>query len=70
MLWSRNLAIFYFLGFVLVIYLGLPLVALAVIGVVIAVATAIRDMELADMQSKGVSTALPDAQNEEEEFFK
>jgi len=70
MLWSRNLAIFYFLGFVLVIYLGLPLVALAVIGVVIAVATAIRDMELADMQSKGVSAALPDAQNEEEEFFK
>ena len=70
MLWSKNLAIYYFLGFVLVIYLGLPLVALAVIGVVIAIVTATRDMEMTDMRSKGATAAIPDSQNEEEEFFK
>ena len=68
MLWDKKLSIYYFLGFVLVIYLGLPLVAVATIGVVIAVTTAIRDMQLVDAQGKMEAT-VGGNQGEEEEFF-
>lgn len=37
MLWDNKIRMFYFLGFVLAAYLKLPLIALAVIGVIIAI---------------------------------
>lgn len=68
MLWDGKLAIFYFLGFVLVAYLKLPLVALAVIGIVIAVATAFRDKELLDMRNSAVMAGTAGI-SDEEDFF-
>lgn len=71
MLWSGQLAVFFFLGFVLYIYLGLPMIAIAAIGVVIAVLQALRDKQLFDMEHKGIAAAVTTdaATSEEEDFF-
>ncbi|MPM68565.1 hypothetical protein SDC9_115498 [bioreactor metagenome] len=45
LLWDRTIAVFFFLGFVGVAYLQLPLIALAVIGVIIAVVIGQRDYQ-------------------------
>lgn len=73
MLWSKQLALYFFLGFTLFIYLKLPMIAIAVIGVVIAGITALRDKELFDYMNKkdkntvSVSTSSVDA--DEEDWF-
>lgn len=73
MLWSTQLAVYFFLGFVLYAYLGLPMIAIATIGVIIAVVQGLRDKEISDMEHKSISAA-PVATadvtiSEEEDFF-
>ena len=46
MLWDNKICMFYFLGFVLAAYLKLPLIALAVIGVIIAISIGMNDYKL------------------------
>lgn len=73
LLWDNKLAVFYILGFVLTAYLELPAVAVAVIGVVICVVVAQRDVELRDLAASGVGTGKAVGQmtqeDEEEDFF-
>ena len=73
MLWSKELAVYFFLGFVLYIYLGMPMIAIAVIGVVFAVVQALRDKEIFDLEHKGVAVAsassADSAMSDEEDFF-
>ena len=70
MLWSKELAVYFFLGFVLYIYLDMPMIAIAVIGVVFAVVQALRDKELFDLEHKSASVAVVDsAISDEEDFF-
>ena len=71
MLWSKELAVYFFLGFVLYIYLGMPMIAIAVIGVVFAVIQALRDKELFDLVHSGVAVAATtdSAMSDEEDFF-
>ncbi|WP_102338022.1 PTS mannose/fructose/sorbose/N-acetylgalactosamine transporter subunit IIC [Collinsella provencensis] len=70
MLWSKELAVYFFLGFVLYIYLGMPMIAIAVIGVVFAVIQALRDKELFDLEHKGVAVvAAGSDKSDEEDFF-
>ncbi|MFT8395348.1 PTS mannose/fructose/sorbose/N-acetylgalactosamine transporter subunit IIC [Propionibacterium sp.] len=52
LLWNRALAVFFFLGFVGVAYLKLPLIALAVLGVIIAVVIAQRDYQISKFGRK------------------
>ncbi len=62
MLWSPELASYYFLGFTAYQYLGLPLVAIAVFAVCIIIPIALRDLELINLKKS--------AQNGgEEDFF-
>ncbi|MGX7198002.1 PTS mannose/fructose/sorbose/N-acetylgalactosamine transporter subunit IIC [Enterococcus olivae] len=68
MLWEKKIAIFYFLGFTLVAYLKLPLVALAIIGTVIAVTGAMRDKEILDIKNTRVVAATT-SDDDEEDFF-
>lgn len=71
LLWDNKLAVFYILGFVLTAYLQLPAVAVAVIGVVICVISAQRDVEV-DQIAKGsgrVATAGGNSKEDEEEDF-
>lgn len=66
MLWSKELAAYFFLGFVLYIYLGLPHVAIAAIAAVIIIVVAIRDKEMFDLSKRQTTPTIID---EEEEFF-
>lgn len=72
MLWSKELAVYFFLGFTLYQYLGMPMIAIAVIGVIIAVVSALRDKEVFDLERKGVKVegaAAASANDDEEDFF-
>ena len=64
MLWDNKIAIYFLLGFILVAYLDLPLIAIAVLGTSIAVVTAQRDMQLKNNQAAPVEKT-----SEEEDFF-
>ena len=69
MLWDKKLAVYYLLGFVLVIYLNLPMVAVAALGAVIVVVTALRVMEILDLKKHGIAASSSSAEEEEEEDF-
>lgn len=75
MLWDKKICIFYFLGFVLAAYLDLPLIALAVLGVIIAVSVGMNDYRMNQIASVRAAAAPAKAvdtfelDEEEEEFF-
>lgn len=72
MLWNNKLSIYYILGFVVVAYLKIPLIALAVIGTVIAIATSMRDYEILNLKSNKTPQSTNDSQplnQDDEEFF-
>ena len=73
LLWDNKLAVFYLLGFVLTAYLQLPAVAVAVIGVVICIVSAQRDLEIKDLMTTRSTVAntngLSTQEAEEEDFF-
>ena len=65
---------FYFLGFVLAAYLNLPLIALAVIGVIIAISIGMNDYKLNQLAAQRVAVSPAGSADEyldeeEEEFF-
>lgn len=73
LLWDNKLAVFYILGFVLTAYLQLPAVAVAVIGTVICVVSAQRDVEFRDILKRkpAASSAVEGSAKEiEEEDFR
>ncbi|WP_369675966.1 PTS sugar transporter subunit IIC, partial [Enterococcus faecium] len=70
LLWDNKLAVFCILGFVLTAYLQLPAVAVAVIGVVICVVSAQRDIEIREAGKNGNrhDKGLMTKADEEEDF--
>lgn len=52
MLWDKRLSIYFILGFILVEYFKLPLVAVAVLGGILIVAIGLRDKQLFDLDKK------------------
>lgn len=69
MLWSKELAAYFFLGFVLVAYLELPMIAVATLGAVIVVVTALRDKELFDLKKRKSEVPTSSIPDDEEDFF-
>lgn len=72
LLWDKKLSVFYILGFVLTAYLNLPAVAVAVLGVVICVVSAQRDIELQEIPKgsvKATNNGSITKEDEEEDFF-
>lgn len=68
MLWDKQIAAFLVLGFVLYAYLELPLIAICLVGLVIAVYTSFKDMQLNNMaKMQSVSAAV--SNSDEEDFF-
>jgi PTS system mannose-specific IIC component/fructoselysine and glucoselysine-specific PTS system IIC component len=71
MIWSNEVGVFFFLGFVMVKFLNLSVVPIAVIGVVIAVTIFLIDKQIIDL--KQARAALPadgsSAVGGEEDFF-
>lgn len=71
MLWTKEIAVFYFLGFVLVNYFGISTMGIAAVGVVIAVAYGLREMQIVNLEKKlagGAGSAVAQV-SEEEEFL-
>lgn len=72
LLWDKKLSVFYILGFVLTAYLNLPAVAVAVLGVVICIVSAQRDIQIQEIPTSGAKVASGAAstkEDEEEDFF-
>ena len=67
MIWTRETGIYYLLGFVLFIYFGLPIVAVAVLGIILVVATAFREFEMNRLQHRSLQAA--NGNDEEVEDF-
>lgn len=63
-LWDAKIAVFMILGFVLIAYMNLPLIAVALIGTVIAVYTAVVEKE-----HKSTVVVAHTEGSEEEDFF-
>lgn len=72
MLWDKKICMFYFLGFILSAYLNLPLIAIAVLGTIVAISIGMNDYRINQLQSQGlapVGLANTSYDKEEEEFF-
>lgn len=77
MLWDSKISVYFLLGFVLFAYLGMPMIAVAAVGVVIIIVTGLRDFENLDLKKQiqqlregGVSGAgVSQTELEEEDFF-
>lgn len=76
MLWDKKICMYYFLGFVLAAYLNLPLVALAVLGTILAVCVGMTDYRFNQLQAMRTVVSGPNAaadnydlDEEEEAFF-
>ncbi|MDO4941710.1 MAG: PTS sugar transporter subunit IIC [Lachnospiraceae bacterium] len=72
MLWDNKICVFFFLGFLCVAYLKLPLVALAVLGVIIAFVIGMNDYDmnqLSQLRPVAATADLNELDEEEEEFF-
>lgn len=71
MIWSKEVGVFFFLGFVMVKFMNLGVVPIAVIGIVIAVTMFLIDKQIIDL--KLAKAALPadgsSAVGGEEDFF-
>lgn len=50
MLWSKELVVYYILGFILVAYFELPLIAVAVLGIILIVIIVNRDKQLIELE--------------------
>lgn len=74
MLWSKKIAVWFFAGAVIMAYFNLPLIAIAVIGAIIAIIMAQRDLQLKNMQTAPQAIAMTagarTTNDEEEDFFK
>ncbi|MCP1638666.1 PTS mannose/fructose/sorbose/N-acetylgalactosamine transporter subunit IIC [Streptococcus gallinaceus] len=57
-LWDNKLFVYFLLGFVLLAYLNVPLIAIAVLATIIAVVTVGRDLDLKKIQDN-ISTNVP-----------
>lgn len=66
MLWNKQLAIYFFLGFIAVVYLGLPQVAIAALAIILVIAIAMQDMEMHKLQ---IAKSTTEPVDREEDFF-
>lgn len=76
MLWDKKICMAFFHGFVLTAYLKLPLIALAVLGVIVALYVGMNDYRMSQLSTQCTEVAVNTKQNgslyldqEEEEFF-
>lgn len=68
MIWTKEIGAYYLLGFVLFIYLKLPVTAIAVLGIVVVIAVAMRDFEIIKLKQQQVVGASS-SNNELEDFL-
>jgi len=68
MIWSTDICVWYFVGFILAKSLGLSSLGIAVIGIAIAITIFLLEKNVVDAK-KSMTVAAPTAANSEEDFF-
>lgn len=73
MVWEKKLAVWYFFGFILVEYLNLPLLAVAIVGLVFVIVFGYYDRELLNLKKQRViskeNVEIKKTSEQEEEDF-
>lgn len=69
MIWDKKKLIYFFLGFAIVIYLGVPMVCLAVFGVFLMLMDLYRNQDMKKLQKILAGKGNATEKNEEEDFF-
>lgn len=69
MIWDNKKSIYFFLGFILVIYLKIPMIGLAVIGVFLMLTDLYRNQEIQEMKNNKTISAGSAVVSDEEVFF-
>lgn len=69
MIWTKEIGVYYLLGFVLFIYLKLPIVAIAVLGIVAIVAIGVRDFEINQIKRQKITAMANNSDDEVEDFL-
>lgn len=69
MIWDKKKAIYFFLGFILVIYLKIPMIGLAVIGVFLMLTDLYRNQETSKLTKLLASGTTVGKKSEEGDFF-
>lgn len=71
MIWSNEVSVFFFVGYVLVAYLNLPSLAIAIIGIAISVTMFFGEKRIIDLKNTLANNnqATSVASNDEEDFF-
>ena len=60
MIWSKELAVFFFVGFVLAEFLQLPIIAIAILALAVAVVGFSRDRKMKQMEDRLASSGKED----------
>ena len=69
MIWTKEIGVYYLLGFVLFMYLKLPIVAIATLGIIAVVITGLREFEINNLRQHGVAKASGSNEDNELEDF-
>lgn len=69
MIWDKKKMIYFLLGFVIVVYLEMPMIGLAVVGVFLMLNDLYRNQDMKKLQKACAGSESVMSRNEEEEFF-
>lgn len=67
MIWSKEIGYFFFLGYVMVVYMGLGTLPIAIVGIVIAITMFMSEKRVIDLKNQ--VSASNQQQTDEEDFF-
>lgn len=71
MIWNNEVGVFFFVGYVMVAYMNMNTLAIAILGIAIAVVMFFNEKRIIDLKNSAVvnSTATATLANDEEDFF-
>ncbi len=67
MIWSKEIGYFFFLGYVMVVYLGMGTLPIAIVGIVIAITMFMNEKRIVDLKNQITSSSQ--VISDEEDFF-
>lgn len=71
MIWNNEVGVFFFVGYVMVAYMGIDTLAIAIIGIAIAIVMFFSEKRIIDLKNSTLASANGSATlaNDEEDFF-
>jgi mannose PTS system EIIC component len=69
MIWTKQIGMYYLLGFVLFIYLKLPIIAIAVLGIILIASIAFREIDANKLQKQHMTVGSVNNNEDELEGF-